>query len=290
SSGAEAPSPNCEGPVALQVLGSGGPIADDGRASAGYLIWVDGRARVLVDAGGGTFLRFAQSGASFDDLQLVLLTHHHADHTSDLPALLKSASFGSRREDLPVAGPSGNERFPPLEEFLRALLGDEDGAFRYLGGYLQSPGEPFALRLKTVDVEREEPTVVHDEDGLRVRGMGVRHGIVPALGYVIEVQGKRIAFTGDQRMDDPRFEQMIEGADLLVAHHAIPEDAGDAARALHATPSRIGQLAAGAEVGRVVLSHHMGRSLRDREGSEQNIRSQYDGPLQFAEDLDCFAP
>ena len=28
--------------LAVQVLGSGGPIADDGRASAAYLVWIGG--------------------------------------------------------------------------------------------------------------------------------------------------------------------------------------------------------------------------------------------------------
>ncbi len=31
--------------AALQVLGSGGPIADDGRASSSYIVWIDGAAR-----------------------------------------------------------------------------------------------------------------------------------------------------------------------------------------------------------------------------------------------------
>ena len=34
--------------VALQVLGSGGPIADDARASTSYVVWVDGESRVLI--------------------------------------------------------------------------------------------------------------------------------------------------------------------------------------------------------------------------------------------------
>ena len=36
--------------VALQVLGSGGPIGV-GRASTGYLIWIDGKARVMPMSG-----------------------------------------------------------------------------------------------------------------------------------------------------------------------------------------------------------------------------------------------
>ena len=39
--------PPAEG-VALQVLGSGGPIADDGRASSSYIVWIDGKSRVLM--------------------------------------------------------------------------------------------------------------------------------------------------------------------------------------------------------------------------------------------------
>ena len=37
--------------VAVQVLGSGGPEMK-GRASSAYLIWQQGKARALVDAGG----------------------------------------------------------------------------------------------------------------------------------------------------------------------------------------------------------------------------------------------
>ena len=44
--------------VAVQVLGSGGPRTGSDRASASYRVWIDGRARVMGDAGGGSFVRF----------------------------------------------------------------------------------------------------------------------------------------------------------------------------------------------------------------------------------------
>ena len=44
----------------LLVLGSGGPRASS-RASVGNLLLVDGQARVLLDAGPGTFVRAACS-------------------------------------------------------------------------------------------------------------------------------------------------------------------------------------------------------------------------------------
>ena len=45
--------------VAVQVLGSGGPEMR-GRASSSYIVWLDGKARVLVDSGGGSALRFGE--------------------------------------------------------------------------------------------------------------------------------------------------------------------------------------------------------------------------------------
>jgi glyoxylase-like metal-dependent hydrolase (beta-lactamase superfamily II) len=76
------------GPVTVQILGSGGPAINPERASTSYLLWVGGQARMLVDMGGGTYLRFGQSQAKLSDLALVAISHLHPDHVSDLPALL----------------------------------------------------------------------------------------------------------------------------------------------------------------------------------------------------------
>jgi len=55
---------SCEpGPSTVQILGSGGPATNPERASASYLLWIGGQAKILVDMGGGTYLRFAQSQA-----------------------------------------------------------------------------------------------------------------------------------------------------------------------------------------------------------------------------------
>ena len=76
-----------EGDLSIMVLGSGGPVATAaGHASAGYMIFTDGNPspRIIMDVGGGTFQRIAQSGTNIADLDMFLLTHLHADHTGDL--------------------------------------------------------------------------------------------------------------------------------------------------------------------------------------------------------------
>jgi ribonuclease BN (tRNA processing enzyme) len=83
-----------EGPLSVMVLGSGGPIATaEGRASAGYLIFTDGKPRILMDVGGGTYQRLAESGTNIKDLDIVLLSHLHADHTGDLTPVMKTIYF-----------------------------------------------------------------------------------------------------------------------------------------------------------------------------------------------------
>jgi len=61
--------------LAVQVLGSGGPEMQDKRASTSYLIWENGNARVIVDAGGGSALRFGESGAQMSTVDVFLFSH-----------------------------------------------------------------------------------------------------------------------------------------------------------------------------------------------------------------------
>lgn len=83
-----------EGELSVMVLGSGGPMATaEGRASAGYLIFTDGKPRILMDVGGGTYQRLAESGTNIKDLDIVLLSHLHADHTGDLTSVIKTIYF-----------------------------------------------------------------------------------------------------------------------------------------------------------------------------------------------------
>src|SRR5262249_17233990 len=52
---------NCTGnPVAVQVLGSGAPGFVKDRANTSYLLWIGNQAKILVDAGGGAYVRFGQ--------------------------------------------------------------------------------------------------------------------------------------------------------------------------------------------------------------------------------------
>ena len=276
--------------VALQILGSGGPVADDGRASSAYLVWLDGRARVLVDAGGGSFLRFGEAGARFGDLELVALSHYHTDHAADLPAILKSGYFSDRTRALAISGPASGGPFPGLDTFLNGLLDAERGAFAYLSGYLDGTDGLVRLERTGIDHRAGEATQVLDSNGLKVTAIGVPHGIVPALAYRVEAAGRSLVFGSDQTGEAEPFSRFAAGADVLVATMAIPEAAGRGARSLHATPSAIGKMAQRTGTGKLVLSHFMARSLANLADNVREVEKSYGGEVVTATDLACLIP
>ena len=280
--------------VAVQVLGSGGPELQDKRASSSYLVWENGQARVLIDAGGGSALRFGESGAQMSQLDAILFSHFHVDHSGDFAALIKSSWFEDRKRPLPVYGPPGNDFMPATTEFVSDFFGPKRGAYRYLSE-LYAPEEEGSYKIQPHNVAAgATPVAVFRSGDISASAVRVVHGGVPALAWRIEIggvggiAGKIIVFSGDTNGEGPGQVRLATGADLFIAHNAVPEGAAGVERRLHMPPSVIGQIAADAKVKRLVLSHRMLRTLGKEEQTQSEIRKRYSGPITFANDLDCF--
>jgi ribonuclease BN (tRNA processing enzyme) len=276
--------------LAVQVLGSGGPEMQDKRASTSYLIWDHGKARVIVDAGGGSALRFGESGAQMSQVDVFLFSHFHIDHSGDFPALIFSSWFEDRKRPLPIYGPSGNEYMPSTTEFVHDLFSDPHGAWRYLSN-MTEPNPQGTYQLQPHDVAPSPvPVLVLQDADMSLYAVSVTHGAFPALAWRVDIGGKRIVFSGDTNGDGEGLTQLAINADLLVAHNAVPEGAAGVERRLHMPPSVIGTTAANAHVKQLVLSHRMLRTLgpKKQEQTQAEIKRSYSGPLAFANDLDCF--
>ena len=285
--------------AAIQVLGSGGPIAErpspagePGRAGASYLLWIDGDPRLLIDAGAGSFLRFAEAGARIGSLDAVLISHFHADHTAGLAGILNSGGFEGRSAPLPVIGPDAVSRFPSTEQFLRRLLDKRVGAFSHNGGYLDgSENKPLLQPRSIATDEGAGPPVGLDiSNDYSVMAHPVHHGPAPSLAYAIEVGGKSVVLAGDQSFLSERFVTDLTGSKptILIAHHVINGEAGQP-RGLHRTPEQIGEMAGALQPERLVLSHNMERSLSRLEDGLEAIGRGYSGPVSVTADLDCYA-
>lgn len=265
--------------VELEILGSGGPELD-GRASTSYILWVDDRARLLVDMGSGSMLRFEEAKAKLEDLDASVLTHLHIDHSVDLPSFVKAGFFSKRSKKLEIIAPTGNQYFPGISEYLQTLFG-KDGAYRYMQDVLTPNSDSF--EIVPIEITTDEITQkTYPNFSLEI--IRVNHGIVPALALCIKTDGKKIIISGDTNNAGKNLDKIAKDADLFIAHHAIPEHTRGFATKLHMSPSIIGNVASKAKVKKVVLTHRMKRTLNKESESLKIIKEIYKGEVVFAED------
>jgi ribonuclease BN (tRNA processing enzyme) len=281
---ATASAQSCSGPLTVQILGSGGPALNVQRASASYLLWVGGQAKMLLDVGGGTYLRFAQSQAKLSDLALMAISHLHPDHVSDLPALLW-LSRQMRQEPLPIVGPSAGKGdvAPDFATFLSRLFDANNGAFQVMGAALgASTGNGVRLNITVADVLKTEPSMVFDGQGLKITALGIPHANMPALAYRVETSGASIVFSSDQNGTNPHFVDFARNANLLIMHLAV--GAGVTNNPLHAAPAVVGRIARESGVGRLIVGH-IGQF--DLDAAIAELKTSYSGPLTIGADLQC---
>jgi len=265
--------------VEVEILGSGGPEID-GRASASYLIWIDNKARLLIDAGSGSMLRFEQSEADLEDLDAIALTHLHIDHVVDLPSYVKAGYFTRRSQPLPILGPVSNAYFPSTTEYIQLLFG-ERGAYRYMSDVLTPQSDSFQILPESIDAPQ---IITRQFQHFKLTVLNVNHGIVPALAFRVDVGSKNVVISGDTSNTNHQLEKLAQNADLFIAHYAIPEIHGTYANKLHMTPGIIGDVAAKSHVKKVLLSHRMRRTIGKEEASLKIISSKYKGAVILAED------
>ena len=277
-------------PVQVQVLGSSGPDLANQRAQSGYLVWIEGKPRVLVDVGAAVALRFIESGASMADLDTILLTRLHADHTADLPTLLRASLAQNRSRSLPIYGPAGNKSMPSTVAFIRALFDGTRGAYRYLGELLNPLAKaPYKLQPHDVGEEanrlgvRPSPAAIYQlfsNSRLRVSAMYVTRDPAPALLWRIEAAGKSIVFNGVGDDTGKYAETLAKNADWLAVSLDPPQT----------TPDEIARFANETAAKQLVLLARAQVTPEREAEILELIKKHYAGPVGFARDLDCFVP
>jgi ribonuclease BN (tRNA processing enzyme) len=282
--------------IAVQVLGSGGPLNGGGRASTSYLIWLEGHPAIVVDMGVGSAVNLTRAGASARDVDAILLSHLHPDHVSDLPGFLWSAQVLERSRPLIIVGPAGNDYFPDTKTFMSRLFG-VGGAFPVMQRLLSDDAK-FHLDIRTIETRTVRSIAVLQRDGVKISAYPVSHGHAPSLAYRIERSGFSIVFAGDQNGLDSGFASFARDADILILHTALSPLAENHPFAeVIGLPHRLGKLAADANAKKVILSHLMGFPADDASAADfslsnpdallKAVREVYRGDVSLASDLEC---
>jgi ribonuclease BN (tRNA processing enzyme) len=221
------------------------------RAQTGLLIESDDRS-LLLDCGSGVLSRLATTEPGFEDIDAVLLTHHHLDHVSDLMVLFK-ARWLAGAGGLPIAGPAGTAELV-------------DGLFE-VHEYMKD-------RLETPVTELEAGS--DSFAGFDLEARDTRHSL-PCLAYRF---GDAVAFSGDSEA----FESLAafaDGVDVFVHDCSFPDDV-DVSN--HPTPSQLGAVLADHSYGTVFLTHLYPHTAGEHEAMLESLGERYAGAVRFAED------
>jgi len=284
--------------ISVQVIGSGGPYLNDNRASASYLIWVDGKAKIMVDAGGGSSLNFEKSGANILDIDAILFTHFHEDHAAEFPVYIKASVINDREKTLHVMGPARNESTEGTSEFVNNLYDPDNGIFKFTakGATYDSPAPYIFGRVATKDIRFKFDVTdvlldktVHSytlSESITVSAIQTEHAILPAVAWRVDIGDKSVTFTGDMTNHFNTVAMLAKGSDLLIAHNTVPEPTTSGRYSMHMPPSEIAKIASEANVKKLVLSHRSPRLVALDPQSIEIIQKSYRGPIVIADDMD----
>ena len=243
----------------LIILGSGTGIPSLRRGSPGLIVLSDSTI-LLIDSGSGTLRRMLEVGITYREVDILLYTHIHPDHISDLVPIL----FASKYADLPrekdllcIGGPGFKSYFEKLKELYGSWI------------------EPQSYHLTIKEVSQE----VLLYRGLRILSKPMAH-ISESGGYRIEFKdGKSMAVSGDtdycQNIIDLAFE-----VDLLVLECSFPD--GKKVEG-HLTPSLAGRIASESHCKRLLLTHLY--PVCDQFDILNQCKQVYQGQIILGEDL-----
>jgi len=184
----------------IQFVGCGDAFGSGGRFNTCFHVVGDG-TNFLIDCGASSLVAMQRLGIDRNAIDLILLTHYHADHCGGVPFFILDAQFVSRRtRPLTIAGPpSVKEWFPRQMEI----------AF---GGSSRS-AKKFEVSL--VELAPDRPWRFGNAD---IRSVPVHHGTPQESchGYRMTIDGKVLAYSGDTEWTDSLIE-LGRDADLFVS-------------------------------------------------------------------------
>jgi ribonuclease BN (tRNA processing enzyme) len=211
----------------VKLLGTGTCVPSLRRASSSYLVQA-GHINILVDVGPSIVRRLLENGFATRDIDFIVLTHFHVDHTADLSTFLFASNYDvvARSKKLSIVGGDG------VGNFYRGLL----AVYPWLA--------PKSYEISFHEVSKGSIK----ENGLVITTAPMEHN-KESIGVRIE-ENKSVTFSGDTDYTESLVE-LARDTDLLVAECSFPEKKVNG----HLDLSSLRQIVNKAGPKRVVLSH-----------------------------------
>lgn len=276
----------------LCLLGTGGMLPLPKRYITSLLARYNGSS-LLIDCGEGTQMAMKEYGFSFNPVDVICITHFHADHVSGLPGFLLTMGNADRKEDLLIIGPKGIER---VVNSLRVIAPDipfkivfhelekEQETIEYKGYHIDA----FMVKHKvtcygySIRIERQGK---FDPEAARAQEIPLQYWKLLQRGEEVEAEGKlytpdmvmgparkgiKVTYCTDSR-PVPAISEAARGSDLFICEGMYGEDGKEAkAREYrHMTMYEAAELAKVADVPEMWLTHYSPSMVRPDEYLEK---------------------
>jgi ribonuclease BN (tRNA processing enzyme) len=209
----------------VTVLGCSGSYAAPDTSCTGYLVQSAGK-NVLLDCGPGVLANL-QTHIALERLDAVVLTHCHPDHWVELPILCTVCTWFIGRTQLPVFGTA------ETQSMNRALCGGDPGAFDWR----------VIDEHSTIDIGDQRWTFSRTDHP------------VETLAVRVVSDGRSFAFSSDT---GPAWtvDGFLDDVDLLICEASYTRER-EPEGIQHLSARQAGELARGARVAQLVLTHQL---------------------------------
>jgi ribonuclease BN (tRNA processing enzyme) len=228
-----------------------------------------GEAKILVDTGPGVIRQLDTAGISPTDIDAVIVTHCHGDHTLGFPYFLFKEFFLGRSlrrglRTIPVISTV------PIYKGLMSMF-----AFTYPPGKYPN--------IDVVNWNVDENGSIFTLKNIKITCRLVNH-VVPTIGVRFDIGSKSIAFSSDTAYDKKMVE-LAKGCDLLIHEGAATlEQKEFMANVKHAIADEAGRVAKEAGVKALLMTHMFPGESPD--ALEAEAKKQFGGSVRVAKELE----
>lgn len=282
----------------VALLGTGGMMPLPDRFLTSLMLRLNGKY-MLIDCGEGTQVSIKMLGWGFKNIDVICITHYHADHVTGIVGILLTIGNSGRTEPLTIIGPKGLVKMiegmriicPEIPFELKLIeLEDFEESFKISNFEISAIKvehriDCYAYRIDVkrvgkFDVEKAEKNNVpkavwgnlQKSDEIEYNGIIFKQNMV--LGE--ERKGIRVTYCTDSRPVE-RLIGFAEKSDLFICEGLYAEDEKleKAISKKHMIFSEAAKLGKLSDVKEMWLTHYS-PALSEPEAFEENVKSVFD--------------